>query len=94
MVQDLRTYLADNADLVFRVVQPVAPELLSTLIVQTHQLVLFERIHATKPPLTRKEDRARFERTVPPHTEAAQLEIYLQWRLHRREEWLTTKLVS
>ena len=44
MAQDLRTYLTDNADLVLRVVQPVALELLSMLIVQANQPVLFERI--------------------------------------------------
>ena len=44
MAQDLRTYLADNADLVLRVSQPVAPEFLSTLIVQADRPVLFERI--------------------------------------------------
>jgi UbiD family decarboxylase len=34
-------------------------------------------IDATKPPLTRPDDRARFERTVPPHAEASRLEDYL-----------------
>ncbi len=44
MAQDLRTYLADNQDLVLRVAKPVAPEFLSTLIVQADRPVLFERI--------------------------------------------------
>ena len=44
MAQDLRTYLADNQDLVLRVAKPVAPEFLSTLIVQADRPVLFEHI--------------------------------------------------
>ncbi len=44
MAQDLRTYLADNEDLVLRVAKPVAPEFLSTLIVQANRPVLFEQI--------------------------------------------------
>ncbi len=34
-------------------------------------------IDATKPPLTREDDRARFERTLPPHHGAVWLEDYL-----------------
>ena len=34
-------------------------------------------IDATKPPLTREEDRARFERTVPPRAGEARLEDFL-----------------
>ncbi len=44
MAQDLRTYLADNEDLVLRITKPVAPEFLSTLIVQADRPVLFDRI--------------------------------------------------
>ena len=44
MAQDLRTYLADNEDLVLRVPGAIAPDFLSTLIVQADQPVLFEQI--------------------------------------------------
>ncbi len=44
MARDLRSFLSDNEDLVLRVEKPVAPEFLSTLIVQANRPVLFDRI--------------------------------------------------